>query len=625
MITLKEHNIKPYEELCRMLETEDKVAYVSATGTGKSYVVGKYIDENVPYEKVLILAPTREIKRNWNKLLPGVKTFTYAALLSSPLILDEVEVLVCDEMHHLGANRWGKSYQNAISSFNGKIIGITATPVRYLDSYRDMVQELFEGNVVVGLELPEAITQRVLPSFDYVTAIYNKPEGKNREQTDTITEQLYRQLDMVRSKYAFQKILSTRLKGHRHKVAVFVNSVSEIEHIVELCKEEFPDADHYVVHSYLKDSEQKEALEGFVETKELSFIYTVNLLNEGLHIEGIDTVVMFRKTRSPIIYLQQIGRALTANRQKDRILIFDFVANHSKLGRHLKENVSVLQWVNQGISEKDRQVVVDDYTMEEVSLLKKLDAYRYGKWLPEEDDLIINLYDGGDGIPDLLRMLPQRTEQQIRRRASLLGIGGEKSTSFLQYQECIRKFYLEPNGIDEILKRFPDKNARAISAMANRMGIYRTVKGEEWSEKEIAVLYDNPELDIPELMKLLPNRSRVAINTRRRKLGLGKSIHKWTPEEDRILIEHTKLPLSKLKELYFPEMGISALYSRTKALGLNRSRVWDEEKHNRFMKLFEAGGYKAVLADAEFSDLSISKARDRVRRSKKRKIGENDA
>ena len=28
MITLKEHNIKPYEELCRMLETQDKVALI---------------------------------------------------------------------------------------------------------------------------------------------------------------------------------------------------------------------------------------------------------------------------------------------------------------------------------------------------------------------------------------------------------------------------------------------------------------------------------------------------------------------------------------------------------------------------------------------------------------------
>ena len=36
------------------------------------------------------------------------------------------------------------------------------------------------------------------------------------------------------------------------------------------------------------------------------------MLNEGVHVEDIAGVILFRPTVSPIIYKQQIGRALTA-------------------------------------------------------------------------------------------------------------------------------------------------------------------------------------------------------------------------------------------------------------------------------------------------------------------------
>ena len=45
MIELKEHNRKPYEALREKLKSTDRCAYISATGTGKSYVGGKLIED----------------------------------------------------------------------------------------------------------------------------------------------------------------------------------------------------------------------------------------------------------------------------------------------------------------------------------------------------------------------------------------------------------------------------------------------------------------------------------------------------------------------------------------------------------------------------------------------------
>ena len=54
------------------------------------------------------------------------------------------------------------------------------------------------------------------------------------------------------------------------------------------------------------------------------------MLNEGVHVDGISGVILFRPTISPIIYRQQIGRALTAG-DTAAPLILDVVNNFEGL------------------------------------------------------------------------------------------------------------------------------------------------------------------------------------------------------------------------------------------------------------------------------------------------------
>ena len=54
------------------------------------------------------------------------------------------------------------------------------------------------------------------------------------------------------------------------------------------------------------------------------------MLNEGVHIDDVSGDILFRPTVSPIIYKQQIGRALSASKSKEPI-IFDIVNNFDNL------------------------------------------------------------------------------------------------------------------------------------------------------------------------------------------------------------------------------------------------------------------------------------------------------
>src|SRR5699024_10680914 len=84
--------------------------------------------------------------------------------------------------------------------------------------------------------------------------------------------------------------------------------------------------------TYSSDPEASRAFAAFKadEGDHLKLLFCIDMLNEGVHVEGISGVILFRPTVSPIIYKQQIGRALTAGTQTTP-LILDVVNNFEGL------------------------------------------------------------------------------------------------------------------------------------------------------------------------------------------------------------------------------------------------------------------------------------------------------
>ena len=61
---------------------------------------------------------------------------------------------------------------------------------------------------------------------------------------------------------------------------------------------------------------------------ELRVIFAVDMFNEGVDVQSLDTVLMLRPTESIIIWLQQLGRGLRISPEKDRLIIIDYIGNH---------------------------------------------------------------------------------------------------------------------------------------------------------------------------------------------------------------------------------------------------------------------------------------------------------
>mgnify|MGYP002528351052 CR=1 FL=1 len=154
---LLEHNIPVYKQLINVLSNDNCACVVMGTGVGKSYVALEYLTQNKL--TALVVSPRTSINESWEKLCgKKVDTITYQKLANIYKSVDYsfYDVIICDEVHHIGAPKWREPIKFLIDS-GKKVIGLTESSIRYTDGARDVATEFFHGNIVKGEDVSSAI------------------------------------------------------------------------------------------------------------------------------------------------------------------------------------------------------------------------------------------------------------------------------------------------------------------------------------------------------------------------------------------------------------------------------------------------------------------------------------
>ena len=388
-VNLYEHNEETSNKVFDAFNKDEKrVAIVQATGTGKSYValnlLLKYKDK-----KALYIVPSNAIIEHLKEIIsknnlsiekdfPNLEFRTYQSLINlsrEELSKLKVDLLVTDELHHLGAPVWGKRINDIVETHPDMLLfGMTAYTVRdRATSYeRDMTNpetdELFSGKVVSYYDLCDAMIDGVLPKPIYKSAYINleslaeelekylddpKLSKKDYLECKKLIEDAKRQITKAPG---IKEMVRKNIKPNG-KYIYFCPPLSEenkndIDTIMTEVREWFSDYDVEFYKTTSKDKEQgkqnRDAFYSNVDLKgnstkhKLRIMFAINQYNEGVHAPGVDGVILGRSTSSDIVFFEQIGRALSVKENtKERYEEYQNLSRSELLEIAKKQNTQV--------------------------------------------------------------------------------------------------------------------------------------------------------------------------------------------------------------------------------------------------------------------------------------------
>ena len=330
---------KALKELTRYRDTGVKRALIiSATGSGKTYLAA-FDARNFDAKRVLFVVHRETIlkdaKQTFMNVFGAEKTcglytgnskdldcdyvFASSNMLARHLTefdKNEFDYICYDEVHHIVAE-CGKKILNY---FNPEfLLGLTATPER-MDNQD--IFELFEQNVPFELRLRDAINNDLVVPFHYYGIrddLINYGEDDKNKVSKNIAES--DNIDFIA-----KEIEKHRLPNEKLKAVAFCTNIAHCSLMAnELAMR------GYSTVALTGENNTGERIKAFNdlqdETNDLEIICTVDILNEGVDIPAINTVLFLRPTESSTIFLQQLGRGLRKYQNKQYLTVLDFIGN----------------------------------------------------------------------------------------------------------------------------------------------------------------------------------------------------------------------------------------------------------------------------------------------------------
>lgn len=341
-IELYEHNQEAYDKLCILLKKYRKACIVHPTGTGKSFIAFKFIEDH-PEMRVLWISPSVTI---FNLQLSGlmnaagsktttyvasrIKFLTYSAINKLTEIPDSLkrDIVIIDEFHRCGAPIWSRKVRRLLdSNEDALLIGLSATPIRYLDNQRNMADELFDGNIASEMSLLKAIDCGILNPPKYIV-VWGE---ENDKEVAALKNAAARLNNLTKRDYIFKKIRTiqkniARLPGVNEifkkylvrggRYIIFCSTFLQIDEITPVIPTWFSGIDDSpIIHTITWKNNAEKAIRSFQndDSDHVKLIICISRLNEGLHLNKLDGIIMLRNTISPIVFLQQVGRVLSVS------------------------------------------------------------------------------------------------------------------------------------------------------------------------------------------------------------------------------------------------------------------------------------------------------------------------
>lgn len=338
---------------------ENRALLISATGTGKTYA-SAFAMRELDFKRVLFVVHrgqlARQTKKSYEKVFSktvsmglvgsGYRDYdsdyvfaTVQTLSRDDHLLqyskDTFDCIILDEAHHVPAD----TYQKIMNHFEPKLwLGMTATPDKRDDNIAGRnVYELFNHQIAYEIRLQQAMEENLLCPFHYfgLTDLSMVDDESIDCNFSILTSD-------ERVKHILTQANYYGYSGDRVKGLIFCSSIRESEELSNKFNQIInPNTGKYyrtiALNGSTSEEERQNAFEKLAmnesdstdDKQPLDYIFSVEILNEGVDIVEVNQVIMLRPTQSPIVFIQQLGRGLRKADGKDYVVILDFIGNYN--------------------------------------------------------------------------------------------------------------------------------------------------------------------------------------------------------------------------------------------------------------------------------------------------------
>ncbi len=373
------------------------------------------------------------------------------------------DYIIIDECHHATA----ETYRKIINYFEPQfLLGITATPER-MDG--EDVFSLFDQNVPYELRLRDAIINGLVVPFKYYgirdeLIEYGVLQTRGHKFVEQFSEENH-------CEFLYRMIEKHRQPGQKLKALAFCRDISHAIRMSQAMEE-------YYHTCYLTGRNSVgERIRAYKDLQdegaELEILFTVDILNEGVDIPGVNMVLFLRPTDSQTIFIQQLGRGLRKYEGKQYVTVLDFIGNDYKRSVQIafalgsmaenfvveKNLVAALvkdDFARIGLCDYGVEIHLDDLSKKEI--LAYIDEVNFNtKTYLQQDYLNFKKYISAarypahvdylnnDYAPDLIKFLQSKISN--RKNASyyafLQAIGEENLPAFDERQVAFIKYVSE--------------------------------------------------------------------------------------------------------------------------------------------------------------------------------------
>ena len=552
-----DHNQTVYLQAESYLNTKNKALVIIGTGLGKTTTALEYLWKNKC--RALVIGPNNLIKNGWEEHSDWCDTTTYQAFANSYYNIDysKYGVVILDEAHHIGydeetekgAKVWSEGIRYLFDN-NIKVLGLTATPER--SDKIDISKTFFNGCVCEGFAVEDGIENGIIHPFSYITAYYDT-NGILDKYSDCENKELVGQLDLaINNTPTVKEIFKKHMPDNKRKGIVFIQEIDDEAEVINIMKDVYPNIEMRIIHSKMNQGEI-EANRNWFENTDEGYLLAVNMISEGAHYKGVNTLIMFRRTNSYLVFTQQLGRIITLTKNENpNAIVFDLVNNienvqYGNNNTELKNKHSIskiIKVLKKSEAFKSNQIIVADETRDIVKCIRDIKLFENIYWTEEEIEILRQYYP-------------------------------------TEGRKCATRFYRN----------------RDVQSKAQELGL-RFIKNL-WTDEEINILKENyPQIGAKGCKELLPNRD---VQSKAQELGLkmdGRKISTkailFSKEEDEIIIKYYEND----RQFVYDKLsyrGIDSIQSRAARLSIKaKSRYWTKEEKEIIEMYYPIEGKKCA-------------------------------